>query len=373
MKAKKYGAGNGIRTRDLNVGNVALYQLSYSRPNVGHGIGVGPAQASQRQQGAEAGGHPFQGRSGGTRHPLYTAIVPSYIYSPSYRVDIGPHVFPTAKYGMLRQRLIDEHGAHGADFIEPDPADDDEIRRVHDRHYFEACRDSTLTPAEQAQMELPWSEELFDAASRCVRGSIMAARLALEHGVGLHIGGGFHHAFADHGEGFCVFNDPACAIRQLQAEELIERALVADCDLHQGNGTAAIFAGDDTVATFSIHQELLYPWPKPPSTIDIGLDAGTDDETYAELLEQHLLPLIDDHRPELLVYVAGADPYAEDQLGQLGLTRDGLRQRDALVTQACGERDLPMAVVLAGGYARQVDDTVDIHLSTLLEAASLWR
>ena len=297
----------------------------------------------------------------------------AYIYSPLYRVDIGAHVFPTAKYGMLRQRLIDEHGATSGDFIEPEPADADEVHRVHDRRYFEACRDGTLTPAEQAQIELPWSEELFDAACRCVRGSIMASRLALEHGVGLHIGGGFHHAFAGHGEGFCVFNDPACAIRQMQAEGLIERALVADCDLHQGNGTAAIFAGDATVATFSIHQENLYPWPKPPSTIDIGLDAGTNDETYTQLLGQHLLPLIDDHRPELLVYVAGADPYAEDQLGQLSLTQAGLRRRDALVTRACRERNLPMVVVLAGGYARHVDDTVQIHLSTLLEAASLWR
>ncbi len=330
------------------------------------------APVVRRQADTGAGRRPFQGRSGSARLPLYTATVPRYIYSPSYRVDIGPHVFPTAKYGMLRQRLIDDHGARDADFIEPEPAGAEEIRRVHDRRYFEACRDSTLTPAEQAQMELPWSAQLFDAASRCVRGSIMASRLALEHGVGLHIGGGFHHAFADHGEGFCVFNDPACAIRQLQAEGLIARALVADCDLHQGNGTAAIFAGDETVATFSIHQELLYPWPKPAGTIDIGLDAGTDDETYSELLERHLLPLIDDHAPELLVYVAGADPYADDQLGQLGLTQAGLRRRDSLVTQACRERNLPMVVVLAGGYARDVEDTVHIHLSTLREAASLW-
>jgi acetoin utilization deacetylase AcuC-like enzyme len=299
--------------------------------------------------------------------------MPSYVYSSHYRVDIGPHVFPTAKYGLLRERLIAEDGASDEDFVEPEPATAEEILGVHTRRYYEACRDDALTLEEQMRMELPWSPALFDAACRCVRGSIMAARLALEHGVGLHLGGGFHHAFPDHGEGFCVFNDPACAVRRMQAEGRIGRALVADTDLHQGNGTAAIFTGDPQVATFSIHQELLYPFPKPASTIDVGLDPGTDDTTYLGLLEEHLLPLIDSHEPELVVYVAGADAYAGDQLGQLGLSIDGLRRRDALVTDACHERSLPLVVVLAGGYARRVEDTVEIHLGTLREAARLWR
>ena len=299
--------------------------------------------------------------------------MPKYIYSPHYRVDIGTHVFPTAKYGMLRERLLEEHGASSGDFVEPEPATEAEILLVHSRRYFEACRDSTLSPAEQLQMELPWSDALFDAACRCVRGSIMAARLALEHGVGLHVGGGFHHAFEDHGEGFCVFNDPACAVRQLQHEGAIERALVADVDLHQGNGTAAIFADDPSVATFSIHQQYLYPAVKPPSNVDMGLDAGTDDDTYMDLLHERLLPLIDEQRPDLLVYVAGADPYEEDQLGSLGLTIDGLRRRDAFVAEICRDRGLPAVVLLAGGYARRVDDTVTIHLGTLLECSALWR
>jgi acetoin utilization deacetylase AcuC-like enzyme len=299
--------------------------------------------------------------------------VPQYVYSPRYRVDIGAHVFPTAKYDLLRRRLIAEHGVAEADFLEPEPANATDILLVHTPAYYEACRDNTLSVDEQLRMELPWSPELFDAASRCVRGSIMAGRLALEHGAGLHIGGGFHHAFADHGEGFCVFNDPACAIRRLQAEGLIERALVADVDLHQGNGTAAIFAGDHQVVTFSIHQELLYPFPKPPSNVDVGLDPGTDDATYLTLLEEKLVPLLDEHQPDLLVYVAGADPYREDQLGALGLSIDGLRRRDALVTELAAERDLPMMVVLAGGYARHTDDTVTIHLGTLLEVGRLWR
>ncbi len=299
--------------------------------------------------------------------------VATYVYSPRYRVDIGPHVFPTAKYAMLRQRLIDDFHAREEDFVEPEPATDDEVQLVHTRRYYEACRGNTLTSDEQMRMELPWSADLFDAAARCVRGSIMAARLALDFGVGLHVGGGFHHAFADHGEGFCVFNDPACAVRQAQVDRRIERALVADVDLHQGNGTAAIFADDDSVATFSIHQELLYPYPKQASTVDVGLDPGIDDDSYLDLLETHLVPLIDSHDPELVVYVAGADPYRHDQLGSLGLTIDGLRARDAFVCGLCRERGLPIVVVLAGGYAQDVEDTVRIHLGTLQEAACLWR
>ncbi len=299
--------------------------------------------------------------------------MPTYVFSPSYRVDIGSHVFPTAKYAMLRRRLIEEHGADEGQFVEPEPAGASEILLVHTPHYYEACRDNTLSIDEQTRMELPWSPALYDAAARCVRGSIMAARLALQSGVGLHIGGGFHHAFADHGEGFCVFNDPACAVRQMQSERLISRALVADVDLHQGNGTAAIFAGDADVATFSIHQEHLYPFPKPSGTVDVGLEPGTDDATYLRLLEERLVPLLDNHAPDLLVYVAGADPYREDQLGSLGLTIEGLRRRDAFVCGLCRERELPMMVVLAGGYARNVEDTVAIHLGTLQEAARLWR
>ena len=297
----------------------------------------------------------------------------TYVYSPSYRVDIGPHVFPTAKYAMLRQRLVDEFGVREEQFVQPEPAGPAEILSVHSRRYYEACRDSTLSAEEQMRMELPWSPALFDAATRCVRGSLLAARAAMETSAGLHIGGGFHHAFADHGEGFCVFNDPACAIRQVQTEGLIERAAVIDVDLHQGNGTAAIFIADPTVATFSIHQEALYPFPKPPSTVDVGLPPGIDDRSYLDLLESNLIPMLDQHRPDLVLYVAGADPYRDDQLGSLGLTIEGLMARDRLVCQICRERDLPVAVVLAGGYAHNVQDTVQIHLNTLQEVAKLRR
>jgi len=295
-----------------------------------------------------------------------------YIYSPRYHVDIGLHVFPTAKYELIRQRLIDEDGALPGDFLEPAQASAEEILIVHTQDYYLKCRDNLLSPLDQMRLELPWSPELFDAASRCVRGSIDAARLALDHGVGLHIGGGFHHAYPDHGEGFCVFNDHSCAIRQLQAEGRIEKALVADCDLHQGNGTAAVFADDPTVATFSIHQDHIYPMDRPPSTIDIGLMPGTNDKAYLKELERWLLPLFDNHAPDFVVFVGGADPYCEDQLGSLSLTREGLSMRDALVVDACKERGLPLLVVLAGGYAYNFDDTVAIHLETIRQARRLW-
>lgn len=299
--------------------------------------------------------------------------MPRYVTSPSYEVDIGPHVFPTSKYRHVVARLRAEDGATDADFIEPGPAAEQDVLRVHERGYFERCRDGRLSMLEVMQLELPWSAALYDASVRCVQGSILAAELALEHGAGLHIGGGFHHAFPDHGEGFCVFNDHAVAIRRMQADGRIERALVADCDLHQGNGTAAIFAGDESVATFSIHQQDIYPAVKPPSDVDVGLPAGAGDERYLEGLEGGLLPLIEAHRPELLVYVAGADPYERDQLGTLGISMAGLAERDRIVADACSRHGIPIVVVFAGGYARRLEDTVAIHLSSVRAAARLWR
>ncbi len=295
-----------------------------------------------------------------------------YIYSPHYHVDIGLHVFPTAKYELIRERLIDQDGALAEDFLEPEQASAEEILSVHTQDYYLKCRDNLLSSLDQMRLELPWSPELFDAATRCVRGSIDAARLALNHGVGLHLGGGFHHAYPDHGEGFCVFNDHSCAIRQLQAEGAIEKALIADCDLHQGNGTAAVFADDPTVATFSIHQDHIYPMDRPPSTIDIGLMPGTNDKAYMQELERWLLPLFDSHAPDFVVFVGGADPYCEDQLGSLALTREGLSMRDALVAEACKERGLPLLVVLAGGYAHDFEDTIAIHLETIRQTRCLW-
>jgi acetoin utilization deacetylase AcuC-like enzyme len=299
--------------------------------------------------------------------------MPTYVTSPRYEVDIGAHVFPTSKYRLVVDRLMSEDGAGAADFIEPEPAEGEDIVRVHDRGYYERCRDGRLSMIEIMQLELPWSGALFDASARCVQGSILAAELALEHGAGLHIGGGFHHAFPGHGEGFCVFNDHAVAIRKMQSQGKIRRALVADCDLHQGNGTAAIFAGDDNVATYSIHQQDIYPAEKPSSTVDVGLPAGAGDAVYLSRLEETLVPLVEDHRPDLIVYVAGADPYEDDQLGSLGITQEALTRRDEIVAATCRRLDVPIMVVLAGGYARRVADTVSIHLSSVRAARALWR
>ena len=294
------------------------------------------------------------------------------VTSSRYGVDVGAHVFPTNKYALLIDRLLADGTLSPTEVVDPDPADEDELRRVHTPGYVSRCLSGKLSATEIAQLELPWSPALLEASMRCVRGTSMAARLALEHGVGIHIGGGFHHAFPDHGEGFCVFNDPACAVRTLLAEDRIERAIPIDCDVHQGNGTAAIFANDPAVATFSIHQQDIYPFYKPPSTVDVGLGSGTGDEQYSRELSSSLIPLIATHQPELAIYVAGADPYVEDQLGSLALSIDGLRHRDELVLGACEQHQIPVAVVLAGGYARRVEDTVTIHGNTVRAAARLW-
>ena len=296
-----------------------------------------------------------------------------WVTSDRYRVDIGAHVFPTAKYSLIVEQLVREHGVRPDDFVAPDPAEPEEILRVHTGDYYRKCRDNRLNPFEIMQMELPWSPALFDAARRCVRGTIMAADLALDHRAGLHVGGGFHHAYPDHGEGFCVFNDIACAVRHAQAIRGVGQAAVIDCDLHHGNGTAAVFRDDPTVSTYSIHQDGIYPAHRPPSTVDVGLPGGTGDAIYLGRLESSLLPFLDDAAPELAIYVDGADPYREDQLGTLRLSLEGLRARDRLVVEACGERDVPLVVVLAGGYAVNTADTVAIHVATLREVATLWR
>jgi len=217
-------------------------------------------------------------------------------------------------------------------------------------------------------LELPYSKQLVEASFLCAGGSIQAARLALERRIGINLAGGFHHAFPDHGEGFCVFNDIAIAIRDLQHRKLIRRAAVIDVDAHQGNGTAAIFRDDPSVFTFSIHEEGNYPAVKPPSDRDIGLETGADGKTYLAALDHWVPTILRQHRPELVAYVAGADPFEEDQLGRLRLTREDLRRRDRLVFGACVNESIPVVCFLAGGYARRVEDTVGIHADMVEEA-----
>jgi acetoin utilization deacetylase AcuC-like enzyme len=285
------------------------------------------------------------------------------VYSSAYELDIGPHVWPISKYRLIRQRL-----APGLGFAEPEPAGWDDLALAHTPEYLEKVRSGTLSPQEVAQLEIPWSREIADGFRVMVGGTILAARFAFDDGAAVHLGGGLHHAFADHGEGFCMFNDVAVALRRLQRDAAVRRAAVVDCDVHHGNGTALIFGRDEAVFTFSIHQQNNYPTWKPPSTLDVGLADGTRDEAYLAKLEQ-ALHAVRAHEPEVVAYLAGADPFKEDQLGGLSLTKEGLRRRDRMVFDVCKAAGVPVFVTLAGGYAWQVEDTVDIHVATVEEAA----
>jgi acetoin utilization deacetylase AcuC-like enzyme len=286
-------------------------------------------------------------------------------------VDIGAHVFPTTKYHLVCDRLIQTGLFSNDDFVEPTPASDEDVLLVHTSEYLRKLKTGTLSDWEIMRLEVPYSKELVESSFLCVQGSILTGRFALEDGASAHLGGGFHHAFPDHGEGFCVLNDHSIAIRRLQKDRAIKKALVVDCDLHQGNGTAFIFAGDPTVFTFSIHQENNYPAVKPPSDLDIRLRDGAGDEEYLNHLRHHIPRIIGDFKPDLLFYVAGADPYENDQLGGLALTLEGLKARDELVIDEAVKAGVPVAVVLAGGYAFKLEDTVTIHASTVRVARDI--
>ena len=286
---------------------------------------------------------------------------PAVVHSDGYFADIGAHVFPTRKFRLVREEAVRRGLLADREVLEPERAADAAVLRVHDRAYVEKLIQGKLSVLEEAVLELPYSKQLVEASFLCAGGSILAAREALTRGAGINLGGGFHHAFPDHGEGFCVFNDIAIAIRALQHEGRIRRAAVIDLDVHQGNGTAAIFRDDPTVFTFSMHHEQNYPSIKPPSDLDVGLDTGTDGATYLAALERHLPAILDRHRPDLVAYVAGADPYEQDQLGGLRLKREDLRKRDRIVFEGAATREIPVVAFLAGGYATRVEDTVAIH------------
>ena len=295
------------------------------------------------------------------------------IYHEGYDLNLGAHVFPSQKYRLIRDRLLADGIAGPDDFLAPEPAADEDVLRVHSREYVHKLKTGSLSPAEILQLEVPYSAKLIEACWLAAGGSILAGRRALQDGWAANIGGGFHHAYPDHGEGFCVIHDVAIAIRRLQFDGAIGRAMVVDTDVHQGNGTAAIFGGDETVFTFSIHQVHNYPHPKPPSTIDIDLPDGIGDADYLAILEKHLHRAFHDFTPDVLFYVAGADPYREDQLGGLALTIEGLARRDALVFDYARRNGVPVAITLAGGYARHVADTISIHVGTILAARDAAR
>ncbi|HXY79171.1 MAG TPA: histone deacetylase, partial [Candidatus Bathyarchaeia archaeon] len=290
------------------------------------------------------------------------------IYHDGYDLNLGAHVFPSQKYRMIRDKLLEDGIATPEDFLAPEPATDEDVLRVHSREYVHKLKNGTLSRIEEARLEVPYSKKLIEACWLAAGGSILAGQRALRDGWAANIGGGFHHACPDHGEGFCVIHDVAVAIRRLQFDGAIERAMVVDTDVHQGNGTAAVFGGDGNVYTLSLHQEHNYPFPKPPSTVDVDLPDGIGDEEYLAILEKHLHQAFHDFAPEILFYVAGADPYREDQLGGLALTMEGLAQRDALVFDYARRNAVPVAIALAGGYARRVGDTVSIHVGTIIAA-----
>jgi acetoin utilization deacetylase AcuC-like enzyme len=289
------------------------------------------------------------------------------IYSRHYEVDLGGHVWPIAKYRLIAARLVQEGHVALDTFIEPSPCSWDDLALVHTPEYLNKVRHGRLSDQEIATLELPWIPELVDGFRLMTGGTCQAGALALDRGVAVHLGGGLHHAFPDHGEGFCLFNDVAVAIRKLQRVGRIGRAAVVDCDVHHGNGTAFIFAGDPSVFTFSIHQQHNYPAWKPASDLDIGMADGATDEEYLARLGK-ALPIVIESRPEVIVYLAGSDPFEEDRLGGLSLTLDGLRRRDRLVLDAAAAAGVPVAIVLAGGYALRVEDTVTAHVSTVVEA-----
>ncbi len=322
------------------------------------------------------------------------------VYSEKYFLPIGEHVFRADKYRLIVERLLQQGLADRSDLIEPSPASEQDVMLVHSPHYVNKLMEGSLSAREELQMEIPYSPQVVDTFMLHAGGSIAAAERALKDGICLNIGGGFHHAFPDHGEGFCMINDIAVAIRTVQKRGLIQRAMTVDCDVHQGNGTAVIFnrpvqgsprlpsasaqamasrggltseGACNDVFTISLHQENNYPFVKPPSSIDVNLPDGCTDEDYLAWLDNALSSGLRQFEPQLLSYVAGADPFREDQLGGLNLTLGGLKRRDELVFRVARARGIPVMVTYAGGYAIHVEDTVAIHCNTVLAAAEVYR
>ncbi len=293
---------------------------------------------------------------------------PVLFYSDEYEADIGPHVFPMKKYRLVKEQLLDTSVATSDDFVEPEPASVDDALLVHTDMYVAKLLNGTLSALEEATLEMPYSKELVEKSFLGAGGTVAAVRSAFERGVGVNMAGGLHHAFPDHGEGFCVLNDVAMGVARALEDGLATRVATVDCDVHQGNGTAAIFAGDERVFTFSIHQEHNYPMAKPSSNLDIGLPDGADGPLYLSNLSSALDTIFAEFSPELVLYIAGADPYEHDLLGGLSLTKQNLADRDEAVMSACASEGVPFVVTLAGGYAERTSDTAEIHAAAIARA-----
>ena len=282
------------------------------------------------------------------------------------------HRFPIQKYALVRDQVIRRGLLPPEAMEEPGPAARTDLALVHQEPYLDAIYRGTLDPAATRRLGFPWSPDLRERSLRTVQGTIEAARDAVSGGAGVNLAGGTHHAFSDRGEGFCVFNDVAVAIRVLQREGIIRRAAIVDLDVHQGNGTARIFAGDAAVFTFSLHGEKNYPFHKEASRLDVGLPDGCEDQVYLDVLSRHLDDVLERSAPDLVCYLAGADPYVGDRFGRLRLSRAGLRERDRMVFQACRARGLAVVMTLSGGYAREVSEVAEIHADTLQELLACY-
>lgn len=283
------------------------------------------------------------------------------------------HRFPIAKYTRLREQVINDGIVRQADLHDPEPVTRDALLLVHTPDYVDRFTAGQLGSDESRRLGLPWSRALVERSLRAVGGTCEACVAALDRGIAMNLAGGTHHAFADHGEGFCVFNDVAVAIRMLQRAGRVRRAAIVDLDVHQGNGTHAIFAGDASVYTFSMHGGKNYPYRKVPGSLDVELADGTRDEEYLDTLSSLLPQVLSRSEPDIVIYLAGADPHESDALGRLSLSFDGLARRDALVIDSCCEVGLPIALTIAGGYGRQLTDTVRIHAETARIAAEADR
>ena len=294
-------------------------------------------------------------------------------YSDHYVIDLpADHHFPIQKYRRIRERLLAEGTLRADELLEPTLADPRDICRVHTKDYWEQLSRGTLPAAAIRRLGLPWSESLVRRSRASVQGTLSAARIAIREAVAANLAGGTHHAFPDRGEGYCVLNDIAVAIRTLQHDAWVQRMAIVDCDVHQGNGTAAIFANEPDVFTFSIHGDHNYPFRKVPGTLDIALPDGTGDDDYLRALEPAVSRLLAEFRPGLVFYLAGADAHEGDRLGRLRLTHQGLRRRDELVLRTCRDATVPVAIALGGGYGQDLDDTVEAHCNTIRTARALF-
>jgi acetoin utilization deacetylase AcuC-like enzyme len=293
-------------------------------------------------------------------------------FSDRFQISLPPdHRFPLDKYRRLRLMIMKKQVVPERNLLVPAPATDDQICSAHSAEYQERAVRGQLSAREIRRIGFPWSPELVERSRRSVGGTIAACRAALDEGIAVNLAGGTHHAHRDFGSGYCLLNDCAIAARVMQAEDRAQRIIILDCDVHQGDGTAAIFSNDPTVFTFSIHGAHNFPFHKKISDLDLALEDGTSDETYLQALEEGLAQTFNQFKADLVIYLAGADPYFDDRLGRLALSKVGLARRDLLVFRYCRDADLPVAIVMAGGYARDVADTVDIHLSTVTLAAKM--